>query len=340
LCESSRLDNDGDEDLFIGGRLVPGKYPLPPPSKILINDGKGNFTDATKTIAPALDTLGMVTDALWLDVNNDQKKDLIIVGEWMPVKVFLNNGISLTDVSSSYIHFESNGWWNRIVPADMDNDGDIDLIIGNAGLNTQFSVTEKEPIELTYNDFDKNGSIDPILSYFIKGKSYPANSRDEIAEQIPFIKKKYLSYKTYSEATLKDMFTPEQSAGSHTLHANMMETIYLENKDGQFALHRLPVEAQYAPVYGIVAADMNGDGNKDILLTGSNTWTRVKFGRYTANHGVLLVGNGKGNFNYISQEESGLKIKGNIRSALLVSENKIVLGVNDEPALLLNINKK
>jgi len=338
--KAADIDNDGDSDLFIGGRVIPGKYPLAPPSKILLNDGKGNFKDGTKTVAPFLDSLGMVTDAVWIDVNNDKIKDLVVAGEWMPIKVFVNNGQSLSDASGSFIKFASNGWWNRIVSTDMDDDGDMDLIIGNAGLNTQFSVNEKEPMELTYGDFDKNGSLDPILCYYVQGISYPLFSRDDIAEQLPFLKKKFLSYKNYSTAILKDIFSPDQLSASRTLEATTMETIYLENTGKEFIVHHLPPEAQYAPVYGIVAADFNGDNKKDILLAGNNSWTRVKFGRYSANHGTLLSGDGKGNFMYIPQDKSGLKINGNTRNAALINENKIVLGINDGKAIFLSFDKK
>ncbi|ULQ51420.1 VCBS repeat-containing protein [Flavihumibacter fluvii] len=333
------IDGDGDLDLFVGGRLVPGKYPLPAPSRILINDGKGFFSDVTNSIAPSFDTLGMVTAAAWIDLNNDQKKELVIAGEWMPIKVYsLVNG-KLSDVSANYIHFGSSGWWNRISVADMDNDGDEDLIVGNTGTNTQFHVTEKEPISIVYNDFDKNGSIDPILFYYIQGINYPAFSRDEMSDQLPGIKKTFLTYKSYASAKMDDLFTKEQLSESHTIKAELMETIYLENKGNDLALHKLPLEAQYAPVYGIVTADFNGDEIKDILLVGSNTWTRVRFGRYTANHGTILLGDKSGNFKYVPQTTSGLKLEGNIRAASLIDERNIFLGVNDGNALLLKIGK-
>jgi enediyne biosynthesis protein E4 len=330
------IDGDGDPDLFVGGRLVPGKYPLAAPSKILINDGRGNFKDETKLIAPSFDTLGMVTDAVWTDLNNDKKKDLVVVGEWMPVKVFLSTGGKLKDASAEYIHFESSGWWNNISLADIDNDGDEDFVIGNAGTNTQFHVGPGEPISELYADFDKNGSVDPVLCYFIQGICYPAFSRDDLAEQVPFVNKKFLSYSSYAVATVNDLFSKEQMAGARTLNASLMETVYLENKGNQFVLHRLPAEAQFAPVYSSVITDFNGDGKKDILLAGNNTWTRIKFGRYSANHGVVLAGDGKGNFKYVPQQFSGLKIRENIRSAALLSDRKILLGVNDGNALLLN----
>ncbi len=154
------------------------------------------------------------------------------------------------------------------------------------------------------------------------------------------MKKKFLSYKSYSDATLKDMFNAEQLTASKTIEATFMETVYLENKGTGFVPHHLPLEAQYSPVYAIVATDIDGDGNKDILLTGNNTWTRVKFGRYAANHGIVLSGNGKGDFTYVPQYKSGLDIHGNIRSAALLSDDKILIGINDQKAVLLHLNKK
>lgn len=309
------IDGDGDIDLFVGGRLVPGKYPLTPESKILLNDGKGNFTDATATIAPSVQKVGMVTDAVWIDINKDKAPDLVVVGEWMPIKVFINQKGKLTDESSTYVHFASSGWWNRINATDMDGDGDTDLIVGNCGLNTQFHVNEKEPMTIHYKDFDNNGSVDPVLCYYINGVSYPAASRDDITEQLPGLKKKFLQYKDYANATLHDLFTENELKDAGTLKAETMQTVYLENADSKgFVLHKLPVQAQYAPVYAIAATDANKDGKKDILLAGNNTWTRIKFGRYSANHGVLMLGDGKGNFSYVPQSESGLNIRENVRS--------------------------
>jgi enediyne biosynthesis protein E4 len=285
---------------------------------------------------------GMVTDALWTDLNNDKQPDLIVVGEWMPIKTFINQKGKLIDASSTHIHFPSEGWWNKMYAADMDNDGDTDLVIGNCGLNTQFHVNEKEPMAIYYKDFDNNGSIDPILCYYIDGVSYPASSRDDITEQLPGLKKKFLEYKDYAHATISDMFTPDQLKDARILKAETMQTVYLENQDNKgFALHQLPLEAQYAPVYGIVAADINHDGKKDILLTGNNQWTRIKFGRYSANHGVLVLGDGKGNFSYVPQPQSGLNIRGDVRSLRVINTGKtedIIAGINDGNALMLKIN--
>jgi hypothetical protein len=193
--KSTDVDGDGDIDLFVGGRVVPGSYPVAPETYILLNDGKGIFTNGTATVAPDLKNIGMVTDAIWMDINKDGKNDLIVVGEWMPIKVFINLGNALKDQSSTYIKFANNGWWNRIIADDFDGDGDQDLVIGNIGLNTQFHANEKEPLQLYYKDFDGNGSLDPVFCYYINGVSYPANSRDDLADQLPMVKKKFLEYR-------------------------------------------------------------------------------------------------------------------------------------------------
>ncbi|MEP6928263.1 MAG: VCBS repeat-containing protein [Ginsengibacter sp.] len=326
--KAADIDGDGDMDLFVGGRCVPGKYPTAPLSKILLNDGKGNFTDATSIVCPAIDRIGMVTDAVWIDINKDGKKDLIIAGEWMPLKIFLNLNGKLTDASADYIKFPSYGWWNRIYADDFDNDGDTDLVLGNQGWNNQFSASEQKPVSLYFKDFDGNGSIDPFMFYFIGDTSYPAYSRDDIVQQVPSFNKKYLYYTDYADVTISNMFTKEQIKNAPELKANNLETVYLENTGHGFIPKQLPVEAQYAPVYAITAADVNSDGNKDLILAGNNIWTRIKFGRYDANHAILLLGDGKGNFTYVPQWQSGLNVQGNVRAIEQVG-SKLIFGINN-----------
>jgi enediyne biosynthesis protein E4 len=337
--KAADIDSDGDLDLFVGGRLVPGKYPLAPQSYFLINDGKGIFKDGTKEICPILSQAGMVTDAVWADINNDKQQDLIVVGEWAPIKVFINNKGKLSDASKEQIGFASTGWWNKIQAADMDNDGDMDLIIGNTGLNTQYHVSEKEPMTVHYSDFAGSGAIVPVISYYIGGISYPMASRDDISDPMPFIKKKFNEYSTYAIATISDIFSAEQLKNAKILKAETMQTVYLENQGKKgFVSKELPIEAQYAPVNGIAIEDFNSDGKKDMLLVGNNTWTRIKFGRYSANHGTLLTGDGKGNFTYINQPKSGLNLKGNIRDLQIVRSSKsfkLIAGVNDGNAILI-----
>jgi len=333
--KAADIDGNGSMDLFVGGRVVPGKYPIAPESKILLNDGKGHFRDATAEVCPALRHIGMVTDALWIDLDGDDTKDLIIVGEFMPIKVFINHNGKLVDASEQYIKFPSAGLWNKILAADFDNDGDLDLVIGNEGTNTQFKVKEEQPMTLYYKDFDNNGTIDPVLCYYIDGVSYPSASRDDITDQVPSLRKKFIQYHAYADATITDLFTPEQLKDAGFLRAEIMKTIFLENrgKNG-FVLKELPREAQYAPVYAMAAEDINHDGKMDVILTGNNSWTRIKFGRYRANHGVVLLGDGNNNFSYVPQRQTGLNIREDIRSVCVVksgNSKEIFFGANDSP---------
>jgi hypothetical protein len=257
----------------------------------------------------------------------------------MPLRAFLNTGGKFTEASKTYFNFPSSGWWNRIAAEDMDGDGDLDLVIGNCGDNTQFKASDKEPMSLYYKDFDGNGRLDPVLCYYSGGVSYPAYPLDDMTEQMPILKKKFLQYKSYADAKVEDLFTPDKLKDAAILTCDNMHTLYFENQGTKgFVPHALPVEAGYSPVYGIVAKDLDGDGKKDLLLAGNNTWTRIKFGHNLANHGVLLKGDGKGGFKYVPQYESGLQLRGNVRSlvtANLGGKPVIVAGMNDSTAVLI-----
>jgi hypothetical protein len=329
------VDGDGDIDVFVGGRVIPGKYPETPASYLLLNDGKGNFTDKTAVLAPGLQNAGMVTDAIWVDLNNDKQKDLIVVGEWMPIKVFINEKGKLIDKTKTYFSSGTNGWWNRIYADDFDKDGDMDFIVGNRGLNTQVKVSEEQPCTMYYKDFDGNGSIDGIMCYYIQGKSYPALSRDEMVEQLPGLRKKFNDYASYSTATINDFFSGDELSSAKKLVADNMASCYIENKgNGKFEIRKLPVQAQFSPVYAISSLDVNKDGNQDLLLAGNFEKTRVSIGKFDANHGMLFLGDGKGNFRYVPQTESGLSVKGDVRDIQVINvkgKTTVLFSISDKP---------
>ena len=322
------VNGDGFIDLFVGGRNIPGQYPETPKSYLLINDGKGNFTDKITTLAPQLQRVGMVTDAAWIDINNDKKPDLVVVGEWMPVSVYINTNGKLENKTTSYFSKEYSGWWNKLLVTDMNGDGKPDLIIGNMGLNTQCKVSDAEPAEMFYKDFDNNGSVDPILCFYIQHKTYPYVSRDELLDQMSIMRTRFTDYKTYADATMKDIFSPEEMKDVKHLQANYLNTAYFESgADGRFHAKALPVQAQFSPVFTITQLDYDKDGKPDLLLCGNINQARLRFGKCDANYGVLLKGDGKGNFNYINQQQSGFHIWGDTRSVVYIN-NMLLFGIN------------
>ncbi|MEO6480010.1 MAG: VCBS repeat-containing protein [Ferruginibacter sp.] len=322
------INGDGFADFFVGGRVIPGRYPETPQSFLLVNDGKGNFTDQIATLAPSLQKIGMVTDAVWTDLNNDKKPDLILVGEWMPVTVFINSNGKYEDKTSNYFATSYSGWWNKILLTDLNGDDKPDLVIGNMGLNTQCKATDKEPAEMYYKDFDDNGSVDPILCFYIQHKTFPYVTRDELLEQISTMRTRFTDYKSYADLGLKEIFTGEEMKAVQHLQANHLTTTYFENgADGKFHEKPLPLQVQFSPVFTINALDYDKDGKTDLLLCGNIVQARLRFGKYDANYGVLLKGDGKGNFSYISQAQSGFHLKGDVRSVIEV-DNKLLFGIN------------
>ncbi len=331
------INGDGHPDLFVGGRVIPGRYPETPQSYLLINDGKGHFTDQITTIAPSLQKIGMVTDAAWIDINGDNKKDLIVIGEWMPVTVFINNNGKLENRTKDYFDKEYSGWWNRLSVGDFNNDGKPDLIIGNMGLNTQCKVSDKQPAEMYYKDFDGNGSVDPILCFYMNDTSYPYVTRDELFDQLSMLRTRFPDYKSYADATLKDIFTEDELKDARHLQSNYLKTAYFQSgADGKFHEKTLPLQAQFSPVFTITQLDYNKDGNKDILLCGNINHARLRFGKYDANYGVLMKGDGKGNFSYINQQQSGFHLKGDVRSVVQLN-NTLLFGINQQPIKAYNL---
>jgi hypothetical protein len=326
------FDNDGDTDLFIGTRVIPGRYPESAESFLLMNDGKGKFTRAPPSINAALETLGMVTDAAWMDIENDGKKDLLVCGEWMKLHLFSNNNGKLTDVSAKHFPDTLTGWWNRLQLADMDGDGDMDLVAGNWGLNSPLKVSKSEPALMVYNDFDNNGSVDPLICYYIQGKSYPMASRDEMTDQIVSLRQRFPTYDSYANATIEDILTLQQLKSAKQLSANHFETTYFENNSGVFRSKKLPLQANFFPVFAISTGDFDRDGKQDIVLAGNTDHARIKIGKIDAGYGVLLKGDGRGNFQYINQLKSGLSVKGCTRDILMIkgkNKDQLMFAINN-----------
>lgn len=310
-------DGDGDQDLFVGVRVQSFDYGAPMNGYILNNDGKGNLKDVSKEVAPALTSIGMITDGLWADVDGDKDLDLIVVGEYMPIRVFINEGGKFIDRTQESGLAKSDGWWNRIEAEDLDDDGDIDFVIGNHGLNSRFKASADHPLCMYVNDFDQNGTVEQIVCMYNGDKSYPVVLRHDLVGQIPELKKKYLKYESYKDQTITDIFTPEQLKNAAVLYAHTLETsILINDGKGHFSLRALPVQAQFAPVYGIDIEDFDQDGHKDILLGGNLYRAKPEVGRYDASYGEYLRGDGKGNFTYVPAKVSGIKIGGEVRDII------------------------
>lgn len=320
------IDGDGDLDLFVGGRVVAGAYPMPAESCILRNEG-GRFIDATLDVCAELKTAGMVTDAIWSDYDNDGKVDLIIVGEFMPVTFYKNTGTNFVKAQNTGAdnHW---GWWNSIVAHDFDKDGDTDYTIGNLGLNNYYNISNEHPLRVYAKDFDDNGSVDAILSCYFKSENgeileYPAHFWDELYGQSPKFRGQFRNYKHYGTATMEMLLKPYDLTGMLVLTANYPYTSYLENNgDGSLTVKPLPREVQVAPINGMVVTDIDGDGNMDVLMTGNDYGNEVFTGRYDACTGVTLLGDGKGSFSYHASARSGFRVDGDGKALAKVNTSE------------------
>jgi enediyne biosynthesis protein E4 len=331
-------DGDGDVDLFVGGRVVPWHYGADPRSMLLQNDGHGHFTDVTKRLAPELEHVGMVTDAVWRDVDGDGRLDLVVVGEWMPITVFHNaGGGRLVRLPSRGLE-QSEGWWNRIVAGDFTGNGRVDFMVGNLGLNTRFQATAAEPVTMYVKDFDGSGASQQILSMYNHGTSYPIAMRDELIEALPYLKTRYPRYADYALQTVQDIFSPADLQGAVFKQAHTFATALAKNNgDGSFTLVPLPREAQLAPVYGILAGDVDGDGKTDLLLAGNFDGVQPEIGRMSASYGLLLRGDGAGRFTPVRAARSGFMVPGQARDIQRVRTRRgdlyVVTRNNDRPLI-------
>jgi hypothetical protein len=313
-------NKDGKLDLFVSGRVDPWNYPKPVSSFILRNDSKDGhvkFTDVTASVAKDLKNIGLVCDAVFTDFDNDGWPDLILAGEWMPVTFLKNDHGVFKNITANTGVGNKLGWWNTIVAGDFDHDGDIDYIVGNTGINTFFKASDQYPVYITAKDFDNNGSYDAFPSVFLKDqdgkmKEFPVHTRDDIIKQVIGMRVKFQNYKSFAAATMDQVITPDMQKGALRLKANTLESVYLRNDGkGKFTMIPLPIEAQISQLCGMSVDDFDGDGNLDVVMNGNDYGTELTTGRYDAFNGLMLKGDGKGNFKPLTILQSGIYIPGN-----------------------------
>jgi hypothetical protein len=314
VISAADFDQDGDQDLFIGGRITPRNYAEIPRSVILRNDN-GNFTDITEEVAPGLSSIGRVTSALWTDANEDGQLDIAIAGEWMPITFFFQESGKF----NRQIIDDSYGWWNSILGADIDNDGDIDYIAGNHGLNSPFNASKSQPVALVISDLDKNGQKDPLVFKYTDGINAPFVNRDIFTSQMPAFNNQFYSFEKYADATLSSLFDEQALAAAQTVEVyQLRSSVFINQGNGKFDPIELPIQAQTAPVYGILAQDFNEDGYVDLLLSGNTYSNHYEYGSIDALGGVLLTGKGDGTFVAIPAVQSEFDIATAGRALCLV----------------------
>ncbi|NRA48564.1 MAG: VCBS repeat-containing protein [Phaeodactylibacter sp.] len=326
-------DGDGDLDLFIGGRIVPGKYPAPGNSYILRNDN-GKFADVTAEVAEGLNPMGLVTDALFSDYDNDGDVDLLVVGEWMPLTVLHNNsGVFENHTSQSGLD-QTGGWWWSIAEGDFDGDGDTDYMAGNLGKNAKFKASAEKPFLVYQSDFDNNGTNDVVLAGYYNGKQVPVRGRECSSEQMPFIAEKFPTFEGFANASLEDIYSGDnlKQANKREVHS-FYSVVIVNNGNGQLSTQKLPVQAQFAPVQDIQITDLNADGHLDAVLVGNLHGAEVETVRYDAGTGLCLLGDGAGGFIALSVQEAGLYTPFDARGVTLLGSNLLV--ANNDEALQL-----
>ncbi|MCB9305133.1 MAG: VCBS repeat-containing protein [Lewinellaceae bacterium] len=303
-------DGDGDQDVFIGARCVPGAYGETPRSFLLQNNGHGNYLDVTDML-PGGHNQGMVTDAQWADMDRDGRPDLVVCGEWMPLLVFRNTptGFKKTEIP------HATGLWNCLHIADYDGDGDPDIAAGNLGLNSNLRASASEPLGLWVKDFDGNGSVDPVLTYYRQERNYVFADKDVLVNQLPVLKKRFVEYRKYAESDFDVVFPPQLREGALSLKAETLASCIVVNEgNDRWTLRPLPLQAQFSPVFAITSGDFDGDGHADLLLGGNYYEVQPAIGRFDASYGTFLRGDGTGQYHPVPLSESPFWLPGPVRS--------------------------
>jgi hypothetical protein len=333
------FDRDGDNDIFVGGRAKAFQYGMPVNSHVLRNNGKGFFENATLDVAPGLVNIGMITDASWFDYDKDGFEDLVVVGDWMPIRIFRNQkGVTLTDVTKLVGLQNTAGLWNCVEVADLDGDGDLDLVAGNEGLNTRLKASPGKPLSMYVDDFDGNGKLEQIIAVFNGDRSFPLVMRSDLVDQLPALKKKYLKHHDYANQSVEQVFGVTRLAEALRLNVNSTASIALINDHGKFQPRELPYEVQLSQIHAVSVTDFNQDKIPDLIVGGNFYWSKPEIGINDASFGSILLGKGDGTYKSMTMQESGLCVRGEIRDiqSFHIGRNTYFLATrtNDFPVLL------
>ena len=338
---SCDYDGDGDLDLFVGSRSVPLIYGVSPKNYLYQNDGHGKFTDVTPSVSPKLDHIGMVTDAKWVDVDGDKKNELVVVGEWMKPTIFKYQNSKFEPIKNDAFEGK-NGFWYAVTAADLDGDGDLDLILGNTGDNCYLADRNDPPVKLWINDFDDNGYPEKIMSYTVNGRDLPVNMKRDMVKEMPILKKQVLKHHDYAKKSIQELFSSDKIKKATVKQVDYFRSVIAINDGkGNFTLQELPLSTQLSSVCSIHVCDINNDGKPDIVLGGNNFNFLPQYGRVDASYGEVLLNKGSMNFESVEFPQSGLFIKGMIRDIKqlkIKGLDYLMIAVNNEKVRLLKLN--